>query len=126
MKVEEMRRPVKRWEDDQKVVVTGIDRNSKMAKVICESRWNVAHECDANDTKKALKRHCQELPNEGRQLPCGLGRAPGTDLVTSRIGPSPVTRKLNSGRTASIAIVAITPNATIQPIGAITGRIGHA
>jgi hypothetical protein len=52
--------------------VTG--QNSKMVKVICESRWNVRHRYDANHSKKALDRYCQELPKEERQLPYGLGR----------------------------------------------------
>jgi hypothetical protein len=40
------------------------DYDSKMAKVIRESCWNVAHEYDANHGKKALDRYCQELPKQ--------------------------------------------------------------
>jgi cell shape-determining protein MreC len=44
MEVEALRRMVKRWEDDQKVAVVVTDQDSKMAKVIRESRWNGKHE----------------------------------------------------------------------------------
>jgi PHD/YefM family antitoxin component YafN of YafNO toxin-antitoxin module len=47
---------VKKWEDNQKVAVVVTDQGSKMANVICESRWNVRHECEANHAKKAFKK----------------------------------------------------------------------
>jgi hypothetical protein len=45
-----------------------------MVKVIRESRWHVRHEYDANHTKKALDRYCQEILKEERQLLHELGR----------------------------------------------------
>jgi hypothetical protein len=74
MEVEALRRMVKRWEDDQKGAVVVTDQDSKMAKVIRESRWNVKHEYDPTHGKKALDRHCQGLPKEERQLLYGLGK----------------------------------------------------
>jgi hypothetical protein len=50
------------------------DQESEKVKVIRESRWNVRHEYEANHAKKALDRHCQELPKEERRLLYGLGR----------------------------------------------------
>jgi hypothetical protein len=47
-----------------KVTVVVTDQDSKTAKVIRESRWNVKHEYDANHAKKALDRYCQGLPKE--------------------------------------------------------------
>jgi hypothetical protein len=55
------------------------DQDSKMAKMIRESRWNVKHEYDANHAEKALDRHSQELPKEERQCLYGLG----TDSIMS-------------------------------------------
>jgi hypothetical protein len=40
MEVEALSRMVKRWEDDQRVAVVVTDQDSKIAKVIRESRWN--------------------------------------------------------------------------------------
>jgi hypothetical protein len=57
-----------------KVVVVVTDTDSKMVKVIRESRWNVRHEYDANNTLKVLDRYCQELSKEERQLVYGLER----------------------------------------------------
>jgi hypothetical protein len=59
--------------NDQKVRIVATNDNSKMAKAIRESPWNVVHEYDANQAKKALNRHCQALSNEQRWLLCGLG-----------------------------------------------------
>jgi hypothetical protein len=42
----------KEWENNQKVVVAMADQDSKMAKVIHESRWKVTHERDPNHTKR--------------------------------------------------------------------------
>jgi hypothetical protein len=92
MEVEVLRRMAKRWKDDQKVEVVVTDQDSKTAKVIRESHWNVRHEYDANHTKKALDRYCQELPKDERQLLYGLGSGLGTGSTTSCISPSPVTR----------------------------------
>jgi hypothetical protein len=74
MEVEAMRRMVKRWEDDQKVAVAVTDQDSKMPTLIGESRWNGRHKYDANHSKRALARYCQELPKEERQLLYGPGR----------------------------------------------------
>jgi hypothetical protein len=65
---------VKRWKDDQKVAVVVPDQDSKLAKVIGESHWNVKHEYDANHAKKALDLYCQGLPKEERQPLYGLGK----------------------------------------------------
>jgi hypothetical protein len=54
MEVEAQKRMVKRWEDDQKVAVIVRDQDSRMAKVIRESRWNVKYEYDANHAKSVL------------------------------------------------------------------------
>jgi hypothetical protein len=61
-------------ENDQKVSVVVTNLESRMTKVIRESRWNVRRECDANHTKKALDHYCQELPKGERRLLYGLGR----------------------------------------------------
>jgi hypothetical protein len=74
MEVEAMRRMVNPWEDDAKITFVMTDEDSKMAKVIRESRWNVRHKYDAHDTKKALDGYCQELTKEERQLLHGLGK----------------------------------------------------
>jgi hypothetical protein len=74
MEVEAQRRMVKRWEDDENVAVVVTDQDSKMAKVICESHWDVNPEYDTNHAKKALDRYCQGLPKEERQLLYGLGK----------------------------------------------------
>jgi hypothetical protein len=50
------------------------DQDSKMANVICESRWSVTHECDPNYPRKALDRHCQELSKKARQMHYELGK----------------------------------------------------
>jgi hypothetical protein len=52
MEVVVMRWMVKRWEDDQKAVVAVTDQDSKMAKVIHESGWNVRYEYGANHTER--------------------------------------------------------------------------
>jgi hypothetical protein len=57
---------VKTWENNQKVAAVVMDQDSRMAKVIRESRWNVRHEYGPNHVKKALDRHCQELPKQER------------------------------------------------------------
>jgi hypothetical protein len=72
--MEALRRMVKRWEDDQKVAVAVTGRDSKVAKVIRESRWNVKHEYAANHAKKALDRYYEENTKEERQLLYGLGK----------------------------------------------------
>jgi hypothetical protein len=72
MEVERMTRMVKRWEDDPKEAVAVSDDDSETTKLIRESRWNVRHECDGNHAKKALDRHCQEIPKEEGQLRYGL------------------------------------------------------
>jgi hypothetical protein len=88
MEVEALTRMVKRWEDDEKVAVVLTEQDSKMAKVIRESRWNAKHECDSNHTKKALDHHCRGLPKEERQLLYGLGTGP----IMSYINLSAATR----------------------------------
>jgi hypothetical protein len=50
------------------------DQDSKMTKVIRESRWNVRHEYNANHAEKALDRYCQGLPKEEPQLLYGPGK----------------------------------------------------
>jgi hypothetical protein len=50
------------------------DQDSKMAKVIYESRWSVTHKCDPNYPRKALGRHCQELSKNERQMHSELGK----------------------------------------------------
>jgi hypothetical protein len=57
-----------------KVGVVVTDQDSKMAKLIRESRWNVKHNYDANHAKRALNPCCQVLPKEEQQLLYGLGK----------------------------------------------------
>jgi hypothetical protein len=54
MGVETQRWMVKRWADDQTIVVVMTHQDSTMAKVIRESRWNVRGEYGANYVKKAI------------------------------------------------------------------------
>jgi hypothetical protein len=72
MKVDAMRRMVKRWEDVQRKTTGVSGQDSKTAKVIRESHWNVRHEYDTNYAKKDLDHSDPELPTEERQLLYGL------------------------------------------------------
>jgi phosphoribosylanthranilate isomerase len=54
MEVGSMKRMVKSWEGNQRVAVVVTDEDSKMAKVIHESPWNVEQAYDANHAKKVL------------------------------------------------------------------------
>jgi hypothetical protein len=74
MEVEAMRRMIGRWEDDEKVETIITDQDSKLAKVIRESAWDVTHEFDANHAKKSLDRYQEHLPKEQRQHLHGLGQ----------------------------------------------------
>jgi hypothetical protein len=74
MELEALKWMVKRREDGQKVAVVVTDLDSKMAKVIRESRWNVKREYDADHAKMALDCYCQELPMEERQFLYRLGK----------------------------------------------------
>jgi hypothetical protein len=67
MEVQALSRAVKRWEDDQKMTVVTRDQDSRISKVIRESRWNVLPECDENQSVKVLDRYCQGFPKEERQ-----------------------------------------------------------
>jgi hypothetical protein len=51
MEVESMR-VMKRWEYDHTVAIAVTDQDSKVAKVIRESRWNFPRESDANHAKR--------------------------------------------------------------------------
>jgi hypothetical protein len=64
MEVDATRQTVKRWEADANVLVAARDQNSKMMKMVHESRWNVRPEHEANHVKKALGRYSQEFPKE--------------------------------------------------------------
>jgi hypothetical protein len=59
MEVEAMKRMVNRWEDDEEVGTVITNQDSKLGKVIRDSRWGVKHEFGANHAKKweAVKRH---------------------------------------------------------------------
>jgi hypothetical protein len=59
---------LRRWEDDQNVAVAVTDQESRMAKLILESRWGVKHEYGPNRSKRTLDRYCQKLPREELQL----------------------------------------------------------
>jgi hypothetical protein len=72
MEVETMKRMIHRWEDDRKVRTIITDQDSKLGKVIRESRWNVNHEFDANHAKKSFERYQERLPKEERQYLDGL------------------------------------------------------
>jgi hypothetical protein len=111
-------------EKQLRMVIVMTDQDSKMAKVIRESHWNVKRKYDADQAKKALDRHYQELPKEVLQLPCGFGK-PSRDRF-NHVPPQPiaVTRRLKCERTPSITIAAITPSVTIQHIRVINGRTG--
>jgi hypothetical protein len=124
MEVKVLRRMVKRCEDDQKVGVVVTDHDSKMGKVIRESRQNVKHETTQIKPKgrsTAIVKNFQRR----RDSFCPGSRSPlGTDLIMSYINLSPITRRLKCVRTCSITIAATTPNVTIQHIRAINGRTG--
>jgi hypothetical protein len=62
MEAEAMRRMIGRWKDDQQVKTVVTNQDSKLGKVIRESRWNIEHEFDANHAKKSLDRYHARLP----------------------------------------------------------------
>jgi hypothetical protein len=64
---------VKRWEDRQKVAIIMTRQDPQMAKVICESHWNVRHESDANRSEKVLDRYYHEVPKEEGRTLYGFG-----------------------------------------------------
>jgi hypothetical protein len=74
MEVEAMRRMIPRWEADQKVETVGTDRDSKLAKVIRESPWDVQHDFDPNHAKKSLDKYINGLAPEQRRHLYGLGQ----------------------------------------------------
>lgn len=74
MEVEAMRRMIGRWEGDQKVETVITDQDSKLAKVIRESRWDVRHDVDSNHAKKSLARYVERLAPELRRHLFGLGK----------------------------------------------------
>jgi hypothetical protein len=66
MEVEAMRRMVKKLEHDHNVAVGVTDHDSKMAKVIRESGWDVRPEYNANHTKEhwtAIAKNFQNRSN---------------------------------------------------------------
>jgi hypothetical protein len=119
-----MRQMVKRWQDDQRVWVVVTDHDARMAKVILESRENVMHEYNANHTKRGSIAIVQNLRKRTDSCCPVSDGALETGAITSGISQSPVTRRLKCERIPLIAIVAITPCATIQHIRVTSGRTG--
>jgi hypothetical protein len=122
MGVEALKWVVKRWEDDHNVAVVLMDQDSRMAKVICESRWNVRHEHDANHTKGYSTAIVKKFQVRSDNFCTGSGSALATGLIMPYINLSPVTRRLKCGRTPSITIASTTPSVAIQHIRAINGH----
>jgi hypothetical protein len=122
MEVEAQRRTAKRWEDDQKVGVVVTHQDSKMAKVIRESRWNAKHEYDANHAKRGSTAIFKNFQRRSDGFCTGSGSPLWLGLIMSYINLSPVTRKWKCGRTPSITIAATTPSVTISHIRAINGH----
>jgi hypothetical protein len=98
MEVETMRRMILQWEDETKVATVLSDQDSKLAKVIRESRWKVEHEFDADHAKKSLDRIHERFPKEERQHHYGIGQRLKTGLIMCSTGRSPGSKGSRPGR----------------------------